>query len=170
MKFLQELMDIPTVWSHAGTKFGMKVIDQENEENVDDLNSLLGDGSEEEMPMDDEESIDSDDDGEMEYDDEGNPIEDQDTEEDKDPNKQGIIRFVKGAHLVYKRQNDSGSYDELWIYNIGNAFDDDMNIRKSILAGTDIDKNKTSSKDGSQNYSLKTLGNAQYLFITGLPQ
>ena len=86
-----------------------------------------------------------------------------------DPDRAGTIRHVKDAHLVYKRRNEEGTFDELWIYNVSNDMKDELTIRRAILAGTDIAKNKTKSEDGNQNYTLSTLGNAQYLQITGLP-
>lgn len=86
-----------------------------------------------------------------------------------DKNRAGTIRYVKDAHLIYKRRNEEGTFDELWLYNISNDMKDELTVRRAILAGTDISKNKTKSEDGNQNYSLSTLGNAQYLHITGLP-
>ena len=34
-------------------------------------------------------------------------------EVEDDPDRQGLIRTVKGAHLVYKRKQEDGTYDEL---------------------------------------------------------
>lgn len=86
------------------------------------------------------------------------------------PNKQGIIRRVDKAHLVYKRQTPDGTFEELWVYNIGPDMRDELTIRRNILAGTDIPAQKTRSPDGSQSYSLTTLGNGQLLLIKGLNQ
>lgn len=86
-----------------------------------------------------------------------------------DPNRQGIIRYVDKAHLVYKRQTPDGTFEELWIYNISKEMKDELVIRKKILAGTDIPPSRTRSEDGSQSYTMTTLGNAQYVHITGLP-
>lgn len=86
-----------------------------------------------------------------------------------DPDRQGIIRVVDNAHLVYKRQSEEGTFEELWTYNIGSSVKDELKIRRSILAGTDIPQNRTQSEDGSQTYKLTTMGNAQLLHITGLP-
>jgi len=86
-----------------------------------------------------------------------------------DPNRQGIIRQVDNAHLVYKRQVEDGTFEELWIYSISTEMNDELEIRKAILAGTDIPPSKTQSNDGSQTYTLTTLGNAQYVHIKGLP-
>lgn len=84
-----------------------------------------------------------------------------------DPNRQGTIRAVKKAHLVYKREGDDG-FEELWVYNVG-SMKDELDVRKAILAGTDIKPGKTTSDDGSQTYSIWSAGNAEVLRITGLP-
>jgi len=86
-----------------------------------------------------------------------------------DPNRQGIIRVVDKAHLVYKRQMPDGTFDELWIYNVSTDMRDELTTRKKILAGTDIPPSRTRSADGSQKYTMTTLGDAQYVHITGLP-
>ena len=90
--------------------------------------------------------------------------------ESDDPNRQGIIRVVANAHLIYKRQNEEGGYDELWIYNTAEGVKTDLEVRRDILAGTDIQPKKTRSEDGTQEYRLSNMGNAQILEITGLPQ
>jgi len=86
----------------------------------------------------------------------------------KDPDRQGLIRKIKGAHLVYKRQSGEGTYDELWVYMLGNGDTNELEIKKDILAGTDIDPNTTKSEDGIQSYQLWTAGNAQMMKIVGL--
>lgn len=85
------------------------------------------------------------------------------------PNKQGLIRTVNGAHLIYKRRMDNGLFDELWGYNTEPKMNKEYKIRSNILNGTDIDPNSTSSEDGSQYYTLWTVGNAQFVLISGLP-
>lgn len=87
-----------------------------------------------------------------------------------DPDYQGNIRTVTGAELVYKRQDQNGTYDELWILTIGKDAEAENNIRKSILSGTAIDPNTQQSDDGTQNASTTTMGNIQFIEITGLPQ
>jgi len=77
-------------------------------------------------------------------------------------------RTVKGAHLVYKKPSDDGSFEELWIYSLSNL-KDDMKILKAILAGTDIPDGKLTSDDGQQSYNIWTAGNAQMVCIEGLP-
>ncbi len=98
----------------------------------------------------------------------------------QDPNAQGVIRTVPNAHLVFKRQMEDGTFEELWIYNIGDAKDenkkrvdgskleDSLNIRREILSGTDIPRGHTRSENGDQSYTLHTMGNAQLLHIVGL--
>ena len=123
---------------------------------------------EDDVDLDDEdfgdedfEDLDIDDDGEFN-------IGDLDDEDD-DPDRQGLIRVVPNAHLVYKRSSDDGTFDELWIYNTSDVIDTELKTRRAILAGTDIPANKLNSPDGSQSYTLWTVGNAQLLHITGLP-
>lgn len=85
----------------------------------------------------------------------------------ENPDRQGAIRTVKHAHLVYKREGDEG-YEELWVYNVG-TMKDELEIRKNILSGTDIPPGKTTSPDGSQSYTTWASGNAEVIHITGLP-
>lgn len=86
-----------------------------------------------------------------------------------DVERAGVIRTVPNAHLIYKQQSEDGTFEELWIYNTGNEFKDELKIRREILAGTDIPPKKTKSPDGSQSYMLTSLGNAQFVHIKGLP-
>jgi hypothetical protein len=94
---------------------------------------------------------------------------DAELEEPEDANRAGFIRTVDNAHLIYKRQAENGTYEELWIYNIHDDTNDELEIRRDILAGTDIPEKKTKSADGVQSYTSTTMGNAQMLKITGLP-
>ncbi len=97
------------------------------------------------------------------------PENQQEIEQPINPDKAGIIRTVDNAHLIYKRQTENGSYQELWIYNLHDSTNDELEIRRDILAGTDIPAKKTKSADGQQSYNVTTMGNAQLLKITGLP-
>lgn len=90
-------------------------------------------------------------------------------EEPLDPDRAGIIRTVDNAHLVFKRQSEDGSYEELWIYNLHDSTNDELKIRRAVLSGTDIPPKKTKSADGAQKYTITTLGNAQMMKIVGLP-
>lgn len=82
----------------------------------------------------------------------------------------GVVRSVKGAYLVSKIQQPDETYTEVWIFNVGGKnHDDEANIRKGIVAGTDIDPTKNFSEDGTQEAYLTTLGNVQYMTLTGLP-
>jgi hypothetical protein len=87
-----------------------------------------------------------------------------------DPDLQGQIRSVTGAVLVYKRQNQDGTYNELWIYTVGKDVKAEYAIRRAILSGTDVDPNKQESDDGTQRANTSTVGNVQFIQITGLPQ
>lgn len=86
-----------------------------------------------------------------------------------DPDRQGAIRTVDDAHLVYKRQVADGSFEELWLLKQGEKFHDELDIRRDILAGTDISPNKTKSDDGSQTADSWNVGNIQFMQINGLP-
>lgn len=85
-----------------------------------------------------------------------------------DPDRQGLIRTVKGAHLVYKRDTEDGTFEELWVYNITDMRKE-LDVKKAILAGTDIPTNKMHSPDGSQTYEIWAAGNAEVILIKGLP-
>lgn len=98
-----------------------------------------------------------------------NDNEELESDEDQPRNKMGIIRRVKNAHLVFKRLTPDGLYEELWAFNIDNNLRDELEIKQNILAGTDIPPNKVSSPDGQQKFDIWTLGNAQLMHITGLP-
>jgi len=97
------------------------------------------------------------------------PVDPEELEEPEDPRRAGFIRTVDNAHLIYKTQSENGTYDELWIYNLHDDSNDELDIRRDILAGTDIPPQKTKSPDGVQSYTATTMGNAQILKITGLP-
>jgi len=90
-------------------------------------------------------------------------------QEPENPDREGIIRVVKNAHLVYKRQQENGTFQELWIYNIDTGLQDEVDIRRNILSGTDIPNKKTKTEDGSQSYDMWTIGNVQMVLIQGLP-
>lgn len=167
MELLQEL------W--ASTK-------RRNQEDQEEDN-LLGDETGEEDLLDDTGGEDT---GEEDMGEEGdlepNPEEGQDFDPEDDqeldqvagkatenPDRQGVLRAVKGAHLVYKRETEDGTYEELWVFNGGDSVSKNLDTRKAILAGTDIPTNKTASPDGKQQYTLWTAGNAELLNIVGLP-
>lgn len=99
----------------------------------------------------------------------GDEMGDGEPTEPEDPDRQGLIRTVNKAHLIYKRKTDDGTYDEMWMYNVSNLRDN-ISVRKAILAGTDIPPNRSQSPDGSQSYELWTAGNAEMMLIKGLPQ
>jgi hypothetical protein len=99
-------------------------------------------------------------------------IPDEDKEDDANiegEEKEGVIRTVDGAHLIKKDQRPDGKFEEMWMYNVDKDMRKVLQIRRAILAGTDIGEKKTKSDDGEQEYSLWTLGNAQILHIKGLP-
>lgn len=135
---------------------------------LDRLRQLIDDGEEDEEPMDDFADETSGESTPMDDDLAGNL---DDFEDEVDPeDDSGVRRYVKNAHLVFKKRMPDGLYEELWIYNVGrDSRNDEYQIRREILGATDIEPPETSSKDGSQSYSTWTAGNAQMLHIVGLP-
>ena len=80
-----------------------------------------------------------------------------------------VTRFVPGAHLVYKRQSEVDSFEELWIYAVDvKSPTSHAKIEQQILAGTDIDPSSMASEDGAQQASVWHAGNAKYMHLTGL--
>lgn len=175
MKFLQELVQF-------------KRIDAEDTDEIRDDEGLLGDELSPEDESDDElsdgalgdelsnetsgeEGMSSDDElvgGEDTPDDFSEEMPEEPSEPE-DPNRQGMIRTVKGAHLVYKREVEDGTFEELWQYNTS-TLRDEITVRKAILAGTDIPVNKAQSPDGSQSFETWAAGNAELMLIRGLQQ
>ncbi|PPD53435.1 MAG: hypothetical protein CTY12_04965 [Methylotenera sp.] len=145
-------------------------VDPSGEEHIDDSENP-DESYDVEFPLDDSENPDENPD---EFDGEESPNDESEMDgiaakATEDPDKQGVVRNVKGAHLVYKRQGENGTYEELWIYNHGNNLTDSIQIRRGIISGTDIPINKTASPDGKQSFSVWTVGNAEMVQITGLP-
>lgn len=87
----------------------------------------------------------------------------------EEQNKQGLIRNIEGARLLFKKQTEDGTYEELWIYKVVPGLHSEVKIRKKILAGTDIPPRQTKSPNGDQSYKVWTAGDRQYLHIIGLP-
>lgn len=126
----------------------------------DDLGGGSDTGDQEQMGMGDDQFM-------------NDPQMDMQPEQPQDPNKQGTIRYVEGAHLVYKRPHKDGGFEELWIYSSsdkGNleSFMQEEKIRTEILSGTDITSDKTATTDGTQYYEVMNLGNVELLNIVGL--
>lgn len=92
-------------------------------------------------------------------------------EEDGEPDRQGDVRYVKGAHLVFRREDpEEGTFEELWIFNTGkDAVRKSDSILRDILSGTEIDPSQIRSEDGTQTYSAWSVGNAQMVHVKGLP-
>lgn len=86
----------------------------------------------------------------------------------KNKNKEGNIRYVPNAHLIFKRKEGDGSFTELWMYKMDD-FKTALETRKNILAGTDIPEDDDTSPDGKQTYELYSVGNIEQMTITGLP-
>lgn len=119
--------------------------------------------------MDMDEDLEEDDDM-MEPEMEDEESEEMDSGENSDvPKYEGTVRAVKGAYLVSRKEQADETFTEIWIYNVGKDFDSESNVRKAILAGTDVDPTKNVSEDGTQEAVLKSIGNVQFLTVTGLP-
>jgi hypothetical protein len=141
-----------------------KSIINEQDEDFSDIAGLLG-GDEDQTDHEDQHS---DDQHSLLKGAENGEQEDHQTDPDtQDPDKQGLIRRVPGAHLVYKRKGEDGMYEELWIYNVS-KMQQQLDTRKAILAGTDIEPRKQTSEDGKQTCKSWTVGNAELLHIEGL--
>ncbi len=95
------------------------------------------------------------------------------TDKEDDPDRQGSIRVVKGAHLVYKRKNETNQYEELWVYKQDMLVKNNTTIYAAIIAGTDIEQNRKASNDGSQTVDTWEIGQPSntlvYVNIKGLP-
>lgn len=91
-----------------------------------------------------------------------------DNVEDNDPDRAGQIRTVPNAHLIYKRQSDDGTFEELWIYKT-TELRTEAKIKRAIVSGTDIPPNSRTSPDGSQQYEIWNVGNVELIRIQGLP-
>jgi hypothetical protein len=134
--------------------------DQSEEESYDSIDS----SEEQSDPALDDDS----DDVSMDVDGEDLGDEEADDAEPEDPNRQGSIRYVEDAHLVYKRQGADGSYEELWIYTSDDDVRRDFRIKKAIIAGTDIPEGEVATEDGNTSYTETRIGNLVYIEITGL--
>lgn len=89
--------------------------------------------------------------------------------EPEDSDKQGLIRTVPGAHLIYKREGRNGTYTEMWMYEVGPNHRTEEKIRSALLDGTDIDQRLGSSINGEQSYEIWTCNDRQIMKISGLP-
>ena len=142
------------------------VEDEEEHDNHDEAKNKHDD----EHKEDRDEKEDREDHDDEDHDEDDSEIHEEPVDADEeDPNHQGVIRTIDNAHLIYKRKENDGTYSELWIYMIGDGVNDEMKVRRAILAGTDIPQNKIMSSDRSQQYELWTIGNVQFLQVTGLP-
>ena len=160
-------LDINDDESDSDELDGMSLDDLDSESDDLELDDSRSDNPDE-MGLDDLEA-----DGSDELD-----LDDSESDEDKlddvvskaaeNPDRQGLIRTVKGAHLVYKREAEDGTYEEMWMFNTSDL-KSSMEQRKAILAGTDIPVNALKSPDGSQEFSVWTAGNAEMIKIVGLP-
>lgn len=142
-----------------------------------DMESGTGDDfSNEDDPEEGSEDFSFDDDGDdSDIEKEGEDFFDEDgdefNDEEGEPDRQGDVRYVKGAHLVFRREDpEEGTFEELWIFNTGKEAERKSDsILRDILAGTEIDPSQIRSEDGTQTYSAWSVGNAQMVHVKGLP-
>ncbi len=87
----------------------------------------------------------------------------------EDPKYQGVIRTVRGAFLAHKIKSEDGTFEELWVYNKTKDLNNDAEVKRRILSGTDIPKNDVTSDDGMQKVTTKNIGNVIIVKIEGLP-
>jgi hypothetical protein len=147
--------------------------DMEDDEFSDDFDD---DGLEDDL-SDDDEQFGSDDEFSDEFEDDSLDGEDDEFEDDEggfgeesqDQNYQGNVRSIPGAFLVYKREAEDSTFEELWLYNVGKDIKHEMKLRRAILDGTDISPQTGRSKDNTQTAKLTSLGNVQFLNLFGLP-
>lgn len=85
-----------------------------------------------------------------------------------DPDRQGAIRTVEGAHLVYKRQSEDGTYEELWIYRENDDFHNEIEIKRAIVAGTDIEVDDIKDEESEQKVEMWAAGNIQMIKLSNL--
>lgn len=72
--------------------------------------------------------------------------------------RDGEIRVVPRAHLVYKRKQDANKFTELWIYKHDNLAKQSDLVYAAILAATDIPVRAKSSPDGEQTVKTWRIG------------
>ena len=127
--------------------------DATDDQNVAADDQQLGDEQDDEFTDPDQQPQDGDD----EFGD--------DDEEQGDPDRQGDIRTVPDAHLVYKRKNENNLYDELWIFKLNQHDSWTMKTYGAIMAGTDIPKGSTSSGDSSQTVERWEVGDPKNTLV-----
>lgn len=125
----------------------------------DDTENVDGNDPQQSDTPGDDQSDRQDDDGDTQRDDnpDGQSTGDDDAKQG-DPDRQGSIRTVPDAHLVYKRKNENNLYDELWIYKQNQHDTWTMKTYDAILAGSDIPKGASTSEDNTQSVERWEVG------------
>jgi hypothetical protein len=172
-------VEMDAEWSFMDQLVGDDRLSNFNDPEFNDIDEYADD-SEENFDMDQEddleddlsfekEGVDEENVDEEELIDDGTP--DGDEEKKKTPSKyEGLVRAVKGAYLVSKKKQEDETYTEVWMYMVGNKFHNEANIRRSILSATDIDPAEHMSEDESQHAHIVTIGNVQYMTLTGITE
>lgn len=81
------------------------------------------------------------------------------------PDRLGIVRIVKDAHLVFKRKDEHNKYVELWVFKENKISKTAGRIYNAILAGTDIPVGSIQSQDGLQTVIKWEVGPADNTLI-----
>jgi hypothetical protein len=147
---------------------GMEFMRNLNAEYATDEQRIHGGGNQEE-PEEEDENILRDEENVEDSEGYEDTEDDGELQEPEDSKYEGIVRTIKGAYLVSKKKQPDETYTEVWMYNIGKKFETEANIRKSILSGTDIDPIRNASEDDSQEASITSVGNVQFMTLTGIP-
>lgn len=166
---LSNMFDISDQDYNSIDNISPQIDQQMNDEDLANQDLAQGNGDEEDINPEDTENPEDMEDMDQPLDDEGMEGEESEGAPEDDANFQGVIRTVKGANLVYKRQAEDNTFTELWIINIGNDMKKESQTKRAILAGTDIDAQSQESQDGKQHMELYTVGNVQFIELTGLP-
>lgn len=155
VQMVQEQPPIPNMFGYEFEEIDQKVERKPDENNPDEYD----------QNQQGENSFDDDNKQQTE------PKDPSELDPNEDPDRQGNVRYVKDAHLVSRRENDEGTFDELWILNTGDSKSRRSEfIIQDILKGTDIPATEISSDDGSQDYETWSVGNVQMIKVRGLPE
>lgn len=79
----------------------------------------------------------------------------------------GPVRRVPRAKFLSKHKNEDGTFTERWMY-LAQSIDDLVNIKRQILAGTDIPVDATSSRDGKEGFVIEQFGDVVWMTINGV--
>lgn len=81
---------------------------------------------------------------------------------------EGILRTVPKASMIYKREQQDGTFEEMWIYNTTKDNRRDQQIYNNIVSGSDIPQGGSQSEDKTQGVETWAIGNVKMVLLTGL--